>query len=68
MIEINGPGKYDDLCTLVMQRARARGCFVIVIDGNRGSGFSGQLTPALAASGNLAAMLRNMADQLDGKA
>jgi hypothetical protein len=37
-----GPGKYDDLCTLVRERAEATGAIVIVIDGNRGNGFSCQ--------------------------
>lgn len=37
-----GPGKYDDLCTLVRERAKAQGVIVIVFDGNKGSGFSCQ--------------------------
>lgn len=46
-----GPGKYDDLCTLVREQANAIGAVVIIIGGNAGSGFSvqgpEQLTPAL---------------------
>ena len=38
-----GPGKYDDLCTLVRKRAKARGAVVIVIGGSKGPGFSCQL-------------------------
>lgn len=37
-----GPGKYDDVCTLVRTRTLARGVVVIVIGGSRGSGFSVQ--------------------------
>lgn len=37
-----GPGKYDDLCTLVRKRTKARCAIVIVIDGAKGSGFSCQ--------------------------
>lgn len=39
-----GPGKYDDLCTLVRDQAEARAAIVIVIEGNRGTGFSLQTT------------------------
>jgi hypothetical protein len=37
-----GPGKYDDLCTLVREQAKAQGVIVIVIDGSKGTGFSCQ--------------------------
>lgn len=37
-----GPGKYDELCTVVREGAQAEGAVVIVIGGNRGSGFSVQ--------------------------
>jgi hypothetical protein len=37
-----GPGKYDDLCTLVRTKLQARGALLIVIDGTHGSGFSCQ--------------------------
>lgn len=37
-----GPGKYDDLCTLVREQAKARGVIVIVFEGDRGSGFGCQ--------------------------
>lgn len=38
----NGPGKYDDLCTLVRDEADAEGAIVIVIRGKQGTGFSVQ--------------------------
>ena len=37
-----GPGKYDDLCTYVRKQAEADGAMVVVMNGNRGSGFSTQ--------------------------
>lgn len=37
-----GPGKYDDLCTLVMEKTKARAAIVIVIGGEHGEGFSVQ--------------------------
>jgi hypothetical protein len=40
-----GPGKYDDLCTLVRERSGGE-VIVIVIDGDKGSGFSFQGDPA----------------------
>jgi hypothetical protein len=40
-----GPGKYDDLCTLVRKRAKASGAVLIVFDGSKGPGFSVQATP-----------------------
>jgi hypothetical protein len=40
-----GPGKYDDLASLVMERCRGRGVVVIVFEGNLGSGFSVQADP-----------------------
>jgi hypothetical protein len=39
----NGAGKYDDLCTHVRATASALGAIVIVVDGNKGSGFSVQM-------------------------
>ncbi len=32
-----GPGKYDDLCTEVREKAKAKGVLVIIIDGDKGS-------------------------------
>lgn len=37
-----GPGKYDDLCTLVRKSSYAKAALVIVIDGEFGDGFSCQ--------------------------
>ena len=41
-----GPGKYDDVCTMVSKRVgitdRGGGVVVIVLGGNKGNGFSCQ--------------------------
>jgi hypothetical protein len=37
-----GPGKYDDLCTLVREKTGASGVIMIVVSGDKGSGFSCQ--------------------------
>ena len=37
-----GPGKYDDLCTMVRDKAKARAALVIVLGGKKGNGFSCQ--------------------------
>jgi hypothetical protein len=41
-----GPGKYDDICTMVRERVgigdKGGGVIVIVFGGNRGNGFSCQ--------------------------
>jgi hypothetical protein len=37
-----GPGRYDDLCTYVRRKAKARGAVVIVLGGEHGPGFSMQ--------------------------
>jgi hypothetical protein len=61
----NGPGKYDDLCTLVREQAQAGVVVLIVVHGNKGSGFSVQATdPGFAAE--LPSMLRMMANEIEG--
>jgi hypothetical protein len=42
MTAFAGPGKYDDLATLVRKRSNASAVLVIVIGGNKGEGFSFQ--------------------------
>jgi hypothetical protein len=37
-----GPGKYDDLCTEVREKTNAHTAILIIMDGNKGSGFSCQ--------------------------
>jgi hypothetical protein len=40
--DLNGPGKYDDITTLVREVTEAQGVAVIVVGGNKGQGFSVQ--------------------------
>jgi hypothetical protein len=60
-----GPGKYDDLCTLVRERAGGDsigGVMVIVVGGNRGTDFSCQADlPTLSI---LPDILQNVVDQM----
>ncbi len=44
-----GPGKYDDLCSYVLAETKAQGVVVMVIDGDRGCGFSSQIHPDMQA-------------------
>jgi hypothetical protein len=66
-----GPGKYNQLCTNVRLIARAEAAIVIIMNGDRGSGFSIQCT-----AGNLSldqtpvaawlpSLLRHMADEIE---
>jgi len=64
MIDESGPGKYDELCTVVRERAKARAAIVIVIDGEHGSGFS--LQCSIADRLRLPNLLRHIAAQIDG--
>jgi hypothetical protein len=60
-----GPGKYDDLCTYVYERAGVGaegGVAVIVIGGTRGSGFS--LHADLRTTRLLPDWLENVAKQI----
>lgn len=59
-----GPGKYDDLATLVRERSKARGTLVVVVGGNQGSGFSVQ-TDEPAFLDALPSLLRSIADQIE---
>lgn len=61
-----GPGKYDDLATLVVERVGTTelggGVVVIVLGGNRGSGFSVQAD--LVTTVALPAILENVAAEI----
>lgn len=59
----NGAGKYDNLCTKVREEVDAKGALVIIIDGNKGNGFSAQLPPESAQG--IPSMLRTVADQIE---
>jgi len=48
-VDVNGPGKYDDLATLVRESSEAEAVIVIVLGGKFGNGFSVQTTrPGMA--------------------
>ena len=56
-----GPGKYDDLCTLVRKKAKAQAAIVIIVGGEKGEGFSCQtVLPAF----DIAEALENVAKQM----
>jgi hypothetical protein len=57
-----GPGKYDDLCTMVREQAKAKGAVIIVLDGEHGKGFSCQadLRATLALPDILESVARQM--------
>lgn len=60
---MQGPGKYDDLCTLIREQSKAKAAIVIIVGGDKGQGFSCQAEdPAYLA--NLPAMLELMAQQI----
>ena len=48
-MRLNGPGKYDDLATMVREQAEAAGVAVIIVGGKLGPGFSVQGTPEFIA-------------------
>lgn len=58
-----GPGKYDEETTYVREKTDAHGVIVAVFKGNKGTGFSAQLTPAIL--GMVPQVLRDMADQIE---
>lgn len=57
-----GPGKYDQECTLVRERTQAAGVVVLVLNGERGSGFSVQAP--LRVHAVLPDLLENMASEI----
>lgn len=66
-----GPGKYDDLCTLVRERAGIKdvgGAIVIIMGGQSGSGFScqGDPTTMRALPDLLEDVARQMRQDTDG--
>lgn len=64
-----GPGKYDHWCTLVREGTHADGVVLIVLNGDRGAGFSVQAVRGMQVP--LADMLEDVVQQLrknEGKA
>jgi hypothetical protein len=58
-----GPGKYDDECSFVRIETHAAGVLLLIIDGDKGSGFSVQ-APLLVQVA-LPALLRELADNIE---
>ena len=58
-----GPGIYDDVATRLREELQAEGVVVLIINGNKGNGFSAQVTGEhlLSVSG----ILRGAADEFD---
>jgi hypothetical protein len=62
---MNGPGKYDNICTVVREETEAEIAIVVVINGNKGTGFSVQShNPDIVDV--LPMILDNMASELRG--
>lgn len=59
-----GPGKYDDLCTLVREGAQAQGAVVIVLNGNRGSGFAVQHAGSALSTQVMADLLEHVVREM----
>lgn len=60
----NGNGKYDDLCTYVREQAQASAAFVIVVGGNKGSGFSVQTSLPIEMLLRLPDLLEDLAKRV----
>jgi hypothetical protein len=58
-----GPGKYDAEATAAFEQTEAQGVILIVLGGNRGHGFSAQVTAEAMAA--IPALLRAVADQIE---
>ena len=58
-----GPGVYDNLCTYAREQSHAVGAMVVIIQGDRGNGFSIQVPPEAAPM--LPTLLRQVADRLE---
>ena len=58
-----GPGKYDDECTRVRARLKARGVVLLVAGGKHGDGFSAQVVGDDLIK--LPSVLRAMADGIE---
>lgn len=65
-MKVNGPGKYDEVCTIARELTQAHGVVLIILSGNRGTGFSGQFSDACVAQVDIPRWLREMAEQIEG--
>jgi hypothetical protein len=63
-----GPGKYDGEATLIQARTQAAGVLLMILDGNKGNGFSlasYDIQATLEITLSLPKLLRMMADQIE---
>lgn len=58
-----GPGSYDKECTEIREKNHADGVMVLVFGGDKGEGFSAQLTAQLTL--HIPQILRTMANQIE---
>jgi hypothetical protein len=62
-----GPGKYDAICTQAREQAEAEAALLVILGGNKGSGFSVQVQvhANMVLLRALPALLRDVADQIE---
>ncbi len=62
-----GPGKYDKLCSAALAQTQAEAVLIIVLHGNKGSGFSASIVEPYEARvlPNLPGILRSVAEQIE---
>lgn len=58
-----GAGRYDEAATAAREATKAEGVLLIVLGGEKGSGFSAQIPPE--AIEKIPALLRHMADEIE---
>jgi len=61
-MKTHGAGVYDDVCTMARETTQADGAIVMILGGNKGSGFSVQVEQERIHE--LPAVLENIAAQL----
>jgi len=59
----NGPGRYDDLCTEIREKAEAEGVILLIFNGKHGQGFCCQLP--MPHTLMVPHLLREVADQIE---
>jgi hypothetical protein len=70
--QVGEASRYQDICGQLGHDLKATACVLIVVDGRLGNGLCVAIDPSrpnardLAHGGGLAAMLRNMADVIEG--
>ena len=70
--QVGEASRYQGICEQLGHDLKATACVLIVVDGRMGNGFCCSVNPSrpgafeLSQGGGLAAMLRNMADRIEG--